>query len=158
MSDESFSPAAAARDLLARCGTGTLATLGADGHPFASFVTTAPDESGKPLLLLSRLAVHTRNLERDPRASLLLVEPEEEAPDPLARSRLTASGRVERPDDQDAVRAVFLARHPQAAGYARFADFAVYRLAPASFYIVAGFGRIAEVDVAAVLAEPLPPR
>lgn len=156
MNDEPFSSVAAARDLLARCGTATLATLGAQGHPFASFVTTTPDGGGAPLLLLSRLAAHTRNLERDPRASLLLVEPEQDAPDPLARSRLTVTGTMERANDQDAARAAFLARHSQAAAYAGFADFHVWRLAPDSFYLVAGFGRIAELEVAAVLGEPLP--
>ena len=148
---------AAARNLLTRCGTGTLATVGAGGHPFASFVTTAPDAGGAPLLLLSRLAVHTRNLERDARASLLLVEPEQEASDPLARSRLTVSGTMNRAADQDIARTAFLTRHPQASGYSAFADFAVWRLVPASFYLVAGFGQIAELDPNAVLTEPLPP-
>lgn len=157
MNDQPSPLVAAARDLLTRCGTGTLATAGAGGHPFASFVTTAPDAGGAPLLLLSRLAVHTRNLERDARASLLLVEPEQGASDPLARSRLTISGTMDRPADQDMVRAAFLARHPQASGYSAFPDFAVWRLVPASFYLVAGFGRISELDPGAVLAEPLPP-
>jgi len=150
MNDEPFSPVLAARALLARCATGTLATLSADGHPFASFVTTAPGGDGAPLLLLSQLAVHTRNLERNPRASLLLVEPEEEAADPLTRSRLTITGSVERAADQAAAREAFLARHPEAAGYAGFADFAFWRLAPAACHLVAGFGRIAGLDPAEV--------
>jgi heme iron utilization protein len=156
MKDKPYSHVAAAQALLARCGTATLATLSADGHPFASFVTTAFGDDGAPLLLLSRLAVHTGNLERDPRASLLLVEPEEEAADPLARSRLTLSGRVETAADQASARAAFLARHPEAAGYAGFADFAFYRLAPASCHLVAGFGRIATLDPKAVFGGGAP--
>jgi heme iron utilization protein len=152
VNDEPFSPVAAARSLIVRCGTGSLATLGADGHPFASFVTTAPGPDGAPLLLLSRLAVHTRNLERDPRASLLLVEPEAEAADPLARSRLTLSGSVARAGDQAAAREAFLARHPAAEGYAGFADFSVWRLAPIACHLVAGFGRIAGLDPAEIVA------
>ncbi|HEX2256697.1 MAG TPA: pyridoxamine 5'-phosphate oxidase family protein [Afifellaceae bacterium] len=153
MSGDSFSPVAAARALLARCGTGALATLSADGQPFASFVTTAPGEDGAPLLLLSQLAVHTRNLERDARASLLLVEPDETASDPLARSRLTLTGIVGRAADQARARESFLARHGKAAGYAGFADFAFYRLAPAAGHLVAGFGRIAPIDPAAILSD-----
>src|SRR3712207_5683592 len=57
----SFSPAAAARALLSVMREGALATLGPDGAPFSSLVAVAPDEAGEPLLLLSRLAVHTRN-------------------------------------------------------------------------------------------------
>jgi putative heme iron utilization protein len=155
MNGEASSPVAVARALLARCGSGTLATAGADGYPFASLVSTAPEAGGAPLLLLSRLAVHTRNLERDPRASLLLADSEEGTLDPLARSRLTVTGAVEQAVDQASARAVFIGRHPQAARYAGFADFAVYRLAPSSFYLVAGFGHIAELDAAAVLTEPL---
>ena len=62
--------------------------------PFASLVTVATAPGGEPILLLSRLAVHTQNLDRDRRASLLLVEPGGEGGDPLAGARLTLVGKV----------------------------------------------------------------
>jgi heme iron utilization protein len=149
MSDKSFSPIAAARALLGACAVATLATRRADGHPFASLVTVAPDADGAPLLLLSRLAVHTRNLARDPRASLLLAEDAPGGP-PLTRSRLTITGRVEHAADPAAARARFTARHPDSVQYADFKDFAFYRMEAADCYLVAGFGRIVEIAPAAL--------
>lgn len=145
MSDAEFDPVLAAVRTLRAASTGALATLGSEGAPFASFVTVATDQDGTPLLLLSRLAVHTRNLDRDGRASLLLVAPGGEGGDPLAGSRITVEGsaiRVGAGPDLDRIRARFLARHPEAEGYASFADFGFFRLAIRAAHLVAGFGRI----------------
>jgi putative heme iron utilization protein len=120
----------------------SLATLKPDGSPFASLVTVATMPGGEPILLLSRLAVHTQNLERDRRASLLLVEPGGEAGDPLAGARLTVVGEVGERDPDPAVRRRFLARHAEAAGYAHFADFGFRQFTIHSAHLVAGFGRI----------------
>jgi putative heme iron utilization protein len=139
-----FSPAATARRVLRLAATGSLATLGADGAPFASLVTVATSPAGEPVMLLSELAVHTKNLRRDPRAALLLVAPGGEGGDPLAGARLTVTGEMA-PDDDPADRRRFLARHEEARGYAGFRDFAFWRLAVAESHLVAGFGRIVAV-------------
>jgi len=154
MVDEStpFSPLPAARRVLRLAATGGLATLDAGGAPFGSLVTTATTAPGEPILLLSRLAVHTKNLERDRRASLLLVEPGGEAGDPLAGARLSVSGAVAE-DGDPAVRRRFLARHQEASAYADFGDFAFYRLRVREAHLVAGFGRIVTLTAAELLAD-----
>ncbi|MYZ47960.1 HugZ family protein [Propylenella binzhouense] len=143
-----------ARAVLAGARAGTLATLLPDGAPFASLVTVGFDEEGAPLLLLSKLAVHTQNVERDSRASLLLVEPSAQ-PDRLAESRLSLVGRLVPAAHQEPARERFLASHPEAAGYARFGDFRIFRFQTAHGHLVAGFGRIATIP-AERLHLPLP--
>jgi len=129
-----------ARALLLKAPRATLATLTASGAPYASLVLTADDGAGAPLLLLSDLAEHAKNLARDPRASLL-VESDEQTGDPLAAPRATFLGEVARLNDA-AANASFVARHPSAAAYADFKDFVLYRLAITRIHLVAGFGRI----------------
>jgi putative heme iron utilization protein len=141
MTDVSQSNQELARDLLANAGTATLATLSPDGGPFASYVVTAPAEDGAPLMLLSALAVHTKNLIRDPRASLLFVREPAAGSDAMTADRLSVTGRCRR-DDDPASRARYLEQHPDAAGYAGFADFALYRFEVEGGHLVAGFGRI----------------
>ncbi len=127
--------------------------------PFSSWAAIAPDPAtGTIILLLSDLAVHTANLMGDPRASLLLVGSRADigdAPadatsdcgdDPLTLPRLTLVGHVWLAEDPDLAGPVYLDRHPGAAGYAGFADFRFYRFAPQGAHLVAGFGRIADID------------
>lgn len=152
MSDDSFDPVHAARHVLRSASTGSLGTLDAEGAPFASLVTVATTPAGAPLLLLSDLALHTRNLKRDPRVSLLLVGPGGEGGDPLAGARLTLTGRIAR-DDDPVHRRRFVARHAEASGYAEFADFALYRLDVARAHLVAGFGRIVGLGPDEILAD-----
>jgi putative heme iron utilization protein len=140
MSD--FDPATMARALTRKALFGTLATLDESGAPYASLVAVATAFDGAPILLISRLALHTRNLERDPRVSLMLAEAE--AADPLACPRVSLVGQALRVMDED-VRRRYLARHPGAAGYADFTDFGFWRIAPAYGHLVAGFGRIVDV-------------
>ncbi len=114
------------------------------GRPYVSLVASACEGDARPLLLLSDLAQHTRNLIADPQVSLLF-EDTGEHPDPLAGPRLTLLGRAERVEDPiDASRgaARFAARHPASAAYAGFADFHLYRVAIERGHLVAGFGRI----------------
>ncbi len=139
-----FDPIAVARTVLASAATGALATLGSDGAPFASLVTLATDFDGAPLMLLSDLAEHTRNLKRDGRASLLVVAPGGEGGDPLAGARISLIGTVTVHDDAEARRA-FLAAHPEAERSAAFADFHLYRMTIGRAHLVAGFGRIVDV-------------
>jgi hypothetical protein len=99
-----------------------------------------------PLLLLSDLAQHTKNLAAEPQISLLFEDTAGFA-DPLAGPRLTLLGRVERCDDGRAL-ARFTARHPSAAAYAGFADFHLYRVEIERGHLVAGFGRINWIEAA----------
>lgn len=141
-----------ARSLLAESGTAALASVGAAGAPFASYVTMAPGPDRQPLLLLSRLAVHTRNLKADPRASLLLVREADAGTGRLTAARLSLVGAVQGALDQPEARSRFLARHPDAALYAGFDDFAFYRFSVVSGHLVAGFGRIADIPAVDLLA------
>src|ERR1700720_1459436 len=109
-----------ARTLVARIPTGTLCTLALEpeGYPYGSFVTVAFD-AGNPVFLISGLAEHTKNLERDHRASLLVAESRSE--DPLANGRVTMLGPCAQVEgDGGASKAAFLAAHPNAAYYADF--------------------------------------
>lgn len=139
MSDAS-NVASTARDLLRQARRASLATLTETGAPYASLVLTADDGAGAPLLLLSDLAEHSKNLRRDPRVSLL-VEPATVSGDPLAAPRATFLGEAVRDGDATA-KATFVARHPAAAVYVGFKDFVLYRIAIARVHLVAGFGRI----------------
>ena len=146
-----------ARTLAAQVSTGTLCSLALEpeGHPYGSFVTVAFD-GGAPVFLLSGLAEHTKNLQRDPRASLLVAE--DVSDDPLANGRVTLLGSC-RPVGGDAApaRAAFLAVHPNAAYYADFRDFGFWRLSVESVRYIGGYGRMSWVESAAwEEAEPDP--
>jgi putative heme iron utilization protein len=150
---DTFSPVAAAKRVLRSASTASLATLSQDGSPFASLVTVATTHAGEPILLISRLAMHTQNLARDARASLLLVEAGGETGDPLAGARLTLTGRVTPPEADPTVRRRFLAYHPEAAGYAGFADFGFHRFVVNGGHLVAGFGRIVGLAAGDILTD-----
>lgn len=126
---------------LLRSDRATLATLVPDGAPYASLVLTALDPRGLPLLLLSDLAEHTKNIGRDPRVSLLFDGTSGMA-EPLAGPRLTVQGSLA-PAPEKADLEHYVARHPEAAQWAALADFRLYRLVPQRAHLVAGFGRIA---------------
>lgn len=153
MNAGSFSAIDVARRVLRSAAVGSLATVTAEGMPFASLVTVATAPAGEPILLLSALAQHTRNLDADRRASLLLVAPGGEGGDPLAGARLTLTGTVGPRTADPAIRRRFIARHPEAAGYADFTDFAFYRLEIATGHLVAGFGRIVPLSAADILID-----
>ena len=149
------------RTLLAAAATGALATVALDpaGFPFGSLVAYAVDDLGRPLLCLSDLAEHSRNLAAEPRASLMAAATG--AGDPLALARVTVVGPVvELHDDaREAALRTYLDRHPDAF-YATFADFRLYRLDVASVRYVGGFGRMSWVsadDHAAAEPDPLRP-
>ncbi len=133
-------------------GDGGAAAADAAGWPYPSLVLVAFDHDGSPLLLLSTLADHTRNLLADGRVGLLFDGTAGLA-QPLTGARLSVMGRAERSDDP-IHRERYLRRHPDAAFYAGFADFAIYRVAVERAHLVAGFGRIhwlsaAELDLPA---------
>jgi len=142
--------AADARTLIRRAFKGALASLESpSGAPYASLITLATDASGAPIFLISTLARHTKNLVDDPRAAIL-IDGSGGAADPLQGARLTLSGRAEKVNDE-AVKRRFLARHPEAAFYVDFPDFAFWRLALESAHYIGGFGRIFELTQSEVL-------
>jgi len=136
----------AARELVAQAGRAVLATLLDQNWPYASLVLVAPDEAGLPLLLLSDLAEHSKNLKRDPRASLLFDGTAGMA-QPLEGARLTLLGRIELAEEPNAL-ARYVAKHADAEAWAQMRDFHLYRLRPIRAHLVAGFGRIAWLDAA----------
>jgi len=143
-----FDPKAEARRLARTSRFASLGTLDPEGRPYVSLVSTATDVDGSPLLLISRLALHTSNLEANPAASLLFSDVG--AGDPMVHPRVSLRGDAARleagsPDGERAKRR-FLARHPDAAFYAGFADFAFWTIAPQGAHLVAGFGRIVDLS------------
>jgi len=141
MSERRSFSAGEARNLLRRARTATLGTLNRDtGVPYASLVNVATDVRGWPLILVSTLAWHTRNLLADARASLMVAELPE-AGDALTGARVTVMGRFHKTEEPALARR-YLARHPAAELYAGFGDFAFWRLEPEQAHAVAGFGRI----------------
>lgn len=153
------------RTLVVRARHGTLCTLAREpqGFPFGSLVALACDAAGRPLLLLSALAEHTRNLHASPEASILVTAVTGGTADPLAHPRATLIGTCTKIGDEADARAAsdtFLAAHPSAATYASFKDFAMYRLEPAGVRYVGGFGRMSWVgpeQYAAAEPDPLAP-
>lgn len=134
---------AQAKELLRSVRAGALATMvPGSAFPFASLVNVATAPDGSPILLLSRLAAHTRHLASDPRLSLLLAQT---GPgDPLAHPRVTIMGRAEcviDPDRRAALKARFLAKNPESALYADFGDFAFWRVVMKEAHLIGGFGR-----------------
>lgn len=130
----------ALRQVVRACHKASLATLLADdGAPYASLVTVALDHDLSPILLLSGLSDHSRNIAADPRVSLLF-DGTDGHPNPQTGPRVTLMGRAERTDDPR-LRQRFLARHPGAGLYADFADFAFWRVRADKAHFVGGFGR-----------------
>ena len=129
-----------AKRLLRLSRTGALATLDADsGAPLTTLVGVASDICGSPLFLMSSLARHSKNIERDPRVSLLLTSTPDRG-DPLNHPRLSLGGAIERNDAPNARRR-YIQRNPKAKLYASFADFALYRLRIENVHFNGGFGR-----------------
>ncbi len=130
----------------------SLGTLDVEGVPYVSLVTICPYELSAASLLLSKLARHTTNLQRDERCSLLIVD--EPQDDVLASNRITASGTLRLADVKDTLpmRDGFLRAHPQAADYVDFTDFSFYRFEPVQFHLVGGFGRIETIPAVQLFA------
>jgi len=142
-----FDAAKVARSLLRRSRQGALATLMAgSGDPYCSLVNVASHADGSPILLISRLALHTRNILGDSRVSLMLDERSEG--DPLEGSRIMLAGRAEEAstDDLGILRRRYLNAHPSAEVFVNFKDFSFFRIRPAGAHLVAGFGRIVDLE------------
>lgn len=148
---EDRSPSAIGRELMRGRDRAVLCTALADGdgQPYGSLVATAPDADGAPLLFLSDLSEHSKNLAADPRAALVFTAPESDD-DPLDRPRATVLGRIVRANDE-AQWHRYVARHSAAEQYRTFRDFHLYRLEVSRVHLVGGFGVIRWVEAADVL-------
>jgi putative heme iron utilization protein len=164
---------ALARRLLREARFAALAVIDPDtGTPFVSRIGLAPGDDGRPVTLVSALALHTRALRARPDCALLAGEPGARG-DPLTHPRLTlrAVARfVARPGpEHDARRAAYLARRPKARLYADLGDFVFVVFDPLSAALNGGFGRAhaltaadlapeAEQERGRAPAHPTPPR
>jgi putative heme iron utilization protein len=135
--------AAAVRALLEAEPVGLLSTTSVHrpGYPYGSLAPFALSARGRPLLLLSGLAAHTKNLLADPRACLFVGD-RTAAEDPLAGARVSLLGRAARVAETDAAdaRARYVARHPRAEAYFALRDFALWELAVEEARLISGFG------------------
>jgi putative heme iron utilization protein len=143
------SPGQLSRRLLREAVKATLATRLEAGAvegswPYASLVLVATDIDGTPILLLSKLAQHTHNIDNDPHVSLL-IDGTDGHKDILTGPRATLLGHA-RPSEDDQSKRRFIARHPSAALYAGFKDFHLYRVEIDRAHLVAGFGRIEWIE------------
>jgi putative heme iron utilization protein len=147
-----FSASRLARSLLRRSRQGALATLMAgSGDPYCSLVNVASHPDASPILLISRLALHTQNILGDNRVSLMLDE--RVAGDPLEGARIMLAGRAEQvsQDDTAVLRRRYLNAHPSAEAFVDFKDFSFFRIVPSGAHLVAGFGRIVDLEPAQFL-------
>jgi putative heme iron utilization protein len=140
-----------ARKILRAARAATLATQH-DGQPFASLVTPAFAPDLAPLLWLSTLSEHTWQLMREPRCALLFQGAATEA-NPQTAPRVTLTGIAERIEDAG-LKARWLARHPYAAIYADFGDFALWRVKPGGALLVGGFARAIRLRVGELMPDP----
>jgi putative heme iron utilization protein len=137
-----------ARLVMRSCDRVALATaLKGDGRPYVSLAAVASETDATPLLLFSTMSDHTKNLAVDARASLLF-DGTSGFPNPQEGPRATLVGRIEPVPEaaREGARRRFLARHPGAALYVGFGDFAFYRVAIERVHWVGGFGRAAWLD------------
>ncbi|MEX2583015.1 MAG: DUF2470 domain-containing protein, partial [Gemmatimonadota bacterium] len=143
------------RTLLVQASEGTLATLsrGHPGFPFASLMPYALDPIGRPIVLVSALAIHTQNLQHDDRASLLVAESGRDDRNPLGLARVTLLGRMHplapagsatydapAAGSLEEAREIYLARHPEASYWVDYPDFGFRRMEVEEVYYVGGFG------------------
>ncbi len=135
-----------ARRLLRQQQHGVLSTLSKklNGYPFGSVTPFVLDHQARPVILISTLAEHTKNIEADPRVSLLAHDP---STDIQANARVTVVGNCARMEDQTALRARYLRYFPGAADYFATHDFFFYRIEPAHIRFIGGFGAIHWVEV-----------
>jgi hypothetical protein len=119
--------------------------MAGSGDPYCSLVNVASHPDGSPILLISRLALHTKNLLADPRVSLMLDERAEG--DPLEGSRIMLAGRAEEANGEGTAMLGrrYLNAHPSAEAFVEFKDFSFFRIIPSGAHLVAGFGRIVDL-------------
>ncbi|OAJ71820.1 pyridoxamine 5'-phosphate oxidase [Methylobacillus sp. MM3] len=134
--------AADARKFLYATHSGVLSTISArlEGYPFGSIAPFVLDHGGNPLILISTIAEHTKNIQADPRVSLIAFDPA--SPDMQAGARLTLVGDAAIAPKDDSLRARYLRYFPQAEGYFDMHDFQFYRIVVKQARYIGGFGKI----------------
>lgn len=149
------------RTLLYLNSLATLSTLSRkqSGFPFGSLMPYALDNAGRPLFLISNMAMHTQNIKADPRASLFVTQPAADG-DPLGAARATLIGNILQVTDEEktSVRELYLARHENSRYWVDFADFSFFRMDILDVYYVGGFGVMGWVtaaDYAIAAPDPL---
>ena len=152
-------PGEEARTLVAAANSGALASLSEDGSPWASIVAFGATSAGEPVLVVSTMAEHGRNLAREPRCSIAIAEPVPDGEDPLDRARITLAGHVIVPEGEEADSALeaHAERYPFARGYATYADFTTYVLRVERVRWVGGFARMSTVEAADYAAADIDP-
>jgi heme iron utilization protein len=132
-----------ARTLLHLGRVGSLSTLSRKrpGFPFGSLMPFALDGAGRPIVLISTMAMHTQNLQQDGRASLLVTQPEASG-DPLGAGRVTLVGNVSlvAGADREEARRLYLERHENSKYWVDFDDFSFFAMDVVDVYYVGGFG------------------
>src|SRR5271155_4695234 len=125
------------RTLISLTSVGTLSTLSRKhlGSPFGSLMPFALDPAGRPIFLISNMAMHTQNLKADPRCSLFVTQADADG-DPLGTARATLIGVAEPvpASELDSVREIYLARHENSRYWVDFSDFSFFRLEPVDLY------------------------
>ncbi len=149
------------RTLFSLASVATLSTMSrkVPGFPFGSLMPYALDQAGRPIFLVSNMAMHTQNLKADARASLF-CGPAGAEDDPLGAARATLVGTVDAvpPNELAAARELYLARHEKSRSWVDFDDFGFFRLEPVEIYYVGGFGVmgwVSAADYAAASPDPL---
>lgn len=136
------SDAELSRSLIAATATGVLSTLTEDGYPYGSVVSHVVDNAGNPIILISDLAEHTKNIRSDSRASMLVNELHTSAGDPLVGASLTLIGHLSLFKDGQELENRYLKKHPYATDYASFKDFNFWKLNVERCRFVGGFGHM----------------
>ncbi|MCE2517869.1 MAG: pyridoxamine 5'-phosphate oxidase family protein [Alphaproteobacteria bacterium] len=153
MTDDTASPQDIARGLIDRVGKASLATLHPQKcRPYTSLVLIAPDDDGSPVMMLSDLADHAKNLAAEGASSLLLDGTS--ATESLSGPRVSMEGDVVLITDEAEItrlKAVFIARHDEARIYAQFSDFRIYKMQVNRLHLIAGFGQIHWLEADEVL-------
>ncbi len=151
------------RTLLALASVGMLSTVSRKhpGFPFGSLMPFALDAEGRPLFLISNMAMHTQNLKADPRASLFVSQAAVDG-DPLGSARATLVGGTEPVPGEELpdARERYLAGHENSRYWVDFKDFSFFRLQPVEVYYVGGFGVMGWVsaeDYTLAMPDPLAP-
>lgn len=131
-----------ARTLMHLGRIGSLSSLSRKqpGFPFGSVMPYSADEAGRPIFLISTMAMHTQNLQANPHASLLVTQPD--GGDPLGAARVTLVGNTAPIAAKDVAeaRALYLERYPNSKHWVDFEDFSFYRMDVVDVYYVGGFG------------------
>lgn len=148
-----------ARTLMQIGGPSSLSTMSVKhpGYPFGSVMPYAIDESGNPIVLISQMAMHTKNLRAEPRATLLVAE---QSGSPLGSGRISVMGDFSKVEESETERvaAVYFEAHPESRQWAGFGDFEFYKMKVKDVYHIGGFGVMGWAtahDYAAAEPDPL---